>query len=121
MRIRKGDNVVIIAGDDASDVPHRVIEVVDGGKKLVVEGINRVHKHVKRGHPKSPQGGRLQLDMPIDASNAMLYCSSCNSKTRVGYRYGDDGSKQRFCRKCKATVGEPMSPPRTKYAKAKAK
>ncbi len=118
MRIHKGDSVVVVAGNDSGDVPRKVIEVIDGGAKLIVEGVNRVHKHVKRGHPKSPQGGRLQLDMPIDASNAMLFCPSCNRGVRVGYRYSAEGRKERFCRKCSATVGEPISPPRKIYAKS---
>lgn len=117
MRIHKGDSVVIVAGEDASDVPRNVVEVLDGGKKLVVESVNRVHKHVKRGHPKSPQGGRLVVEMPIDASNAMLYCSACNRAARVGHRYTAEGRKERFCRKCQAAVGEPISPPRKAYAK----
>jgi large subunit ribosomal protein L24 len=118
MRIRRGDNVVVIAGNDKGSVPRRVIQIKEGGKKLVVEGINRVQKHVKRGHPKSPQGGRLTIEMPIDASNVMLFCSSCNSKTRAGYKYEDDGKKLRVCRKCQAAIGAPMSPPRKRYAKA---
>ncbi len=121
MRIRKGDSVVVVAGDDRSDVPRRVVEVLDEGRKLVVEGVHRVHKHVKRGHPKSPQGGRLMLELPIDASNVMVYCTSCNSKTRAGARFTDEGRKVRYCRKCSAQIGEPLSPPRARYAKAAAK
>ena len=117
MRIHKGDNVVVVAGNDSSEVPRQVIEVIDGGEKLVVEGVNRVHKHVKRGHPKSPQGGRLVVEMPIDASNVMLYCGSCNKPSRVGYRYADDGRKERFCRRCKAIVGGSISPARKAHSK----
>lgn len=119
MRIHKGDSVVVITGDDSGEVPRKVVEVLDKGTKLVVEGVNRVFKHVKRGHPKSPQGGRLQLEMPIDASNVMLYCTACNKPTRVGHRYKDDGRKERFCRKCSASIGEPISPPKPRYAKSK--
>ena len=55
MKIKRGDQVVVISGVHASDAPHRVTEVVDGGEKLLVEGVNLVFRHVKRGHPKSPQ------------------------------------------------------------------
>ena len=119
MKIVKDDMVVIMAGDHKSSAPHtahRVIQVIDGGKKLVVEGVNRVFKHVRRGHPKSPQGGRLQLEMPINASNVMLYCSSCSKPVRVGFRYADDGSKERYCKSCSSAVST-ISPPKTKYAK----
>jgi large subunit ribosomal protein L24 len=113
MKIRKGDSVIVIRGDDMGAAPHRVVQVVDGGKKLLVEGVNRVFKHVRRGHPKSPQGGRLNLEMPIDTSNVMLYCGSCNKGTRVGMRRSKDGAKERFCRKCDASLGT-VSPAKVK-------
>ncbi len=115
MRIRRGDTVVVVAGDDASATPRRVIQVLDKGRKLMIEGVNRVHKHVKRGHPRSPQGGRLHLEMPIDSSNVMLYCDACNRGVRFGLRYTNDGSKERFCRKCSAAMGS-VSGPRPAYA-----
>ena len=105
MKIKKGDSVVVIAGDEKGPAVRKVISVVDGGQKLVVEGVNRAFKHVRRGHPKSPQGGRLQIELAIDASNVKLYCPSCNSPTRVGFRFTDDGAKERFCKKCSASLG----------------
>lgn len=117
MKIRRGDSVVICAGNDAGATPHRVIQVLDGGKKLVVEGVNRVFKHVRRGHPRSPQGGRLNLELPIDISNVKLYCDSCNTGVRVGFRYTDDGSKERYCKKCGTSLGS-VSGPRPNYAKS---
>ena len=118
MRIRRGDQVVITTGEDEGLTPRRVIQVLDGGRKLVVEGVNRVFKHVRRGHPKSPSGGRLNLEMPIDSSNVMLYCNSCSPPrgVRVGFHYTDDGSKERICRKCGASLGR-VSPPKSRHAK----
>ena len=105
MRIRRGDQVVVITGDEAGSTPHQVLQVLDRGKRLIVEGVNRVYKHVRRGHPKSPQGGRLELEMPIDASNCLVYCSACDRGVRVGFRYLDDGSKERCCRRCGGALG----------------
>ena len=105
MKIKKGDNVVIVTGDDKGSTPRKVISVIDGGKKLVVEGVNRAFKHVRRGHPKSPQGGRLQVELPIDASNVKLHCPACGAATRIGLRFADDGAKERFCKKCDASLG----------------
>lgn len=116
MKIRRGDSIVITTGDDAATTPRRVIQVLDGGRKLLVEGVNRVYKHVRRGHPRSQQGGRLNLEMPIDSSNVMFYCDSCGKGTRVGFRYGDDGSKERYCKSCGASAGT-ISPPKPRYAK----
>lgn len=118
MKIKRGDLVVVTAGDQKSDTPHRVTQVIDGGRKLVIEGINRVFKHVRRGHPKSPQGGRLSVELPMDASNVMFYCEGCKKPTRLGYRYAEDGRKERFCRhkECLAAAGT-LGPARPRYAK----
>jgi large subunit ribosomal protein L24 len=105
MKIKRGDKVVVISGDQASKTPHRVSQVLDGGQKLLIEGINRVLKHVKRGHPKSPQGGRLNLEMPIDTCKVMFYCDSCNKGVRVGFRFQPNGTKERFCKSCKTALG----------------
>lgn len=117
MKIRRGDMVVITTGNDSGITPHKVVQVVDDGNKLVIEGVNRVTKHVRRGHPKSPQGGHLQIEKPIASSNVQFYCSSCTKGAKLGYRYADDGSKERFCRKCKTTI-DTISPARPRYAKS---
>ncbi len=116
MRIKQGDMVVVASGDDAGSQPRKVLEVVEGGQRLVIEGVNRVYKHVKRGHPKSPQGGRLSIEKPIEASKVMFHCGSCNQGVRLGYRYTDEGRKERFCKKCGNSAGV-ISPVRKAYAK----
>jgi large subunit ribosomal protein L24 len=122
MRIRKGDMVKIITGKVAAaekpkDQPaRRVLQVLDGGEKVVIEGVNMVFKHVKRGHPKSPQGGRLRLEMPIHSSNVMFVCPSCSATAKLGMRYLADGSKERFCKKCDKSAGQ-ISPARKAHAK----
>lgn len=118
MRIKQGDQVVVTSGDDAGTQVRKVIEVLPGGRKVIVEGVNRVYKHVKRGHPKSPQGGRLSIEKPIDISKVQFFCPSCAKGVRVGYRYTDEGRKERFCRKCQASISV-ISPPRKSYATAK--
>ena len=107
--------VEVVVGDDADRAPKKVLQVVADGKKIVVEGVNRVYKHVRRGHPKSPQGGRLSREMPIDISNVLLYCNACGRGVRVGFKYTADGSKGRHCKKCQADLGV-VSPPRPRYA-----
>jgi large subunit ribosomal protein L24 len=115
MKIKRGDMVEVVVGDDASGSPKKVLQVVDEGRKVVVEGVNRVYKHVRRGHPKSPQGGRLSREMPIDISNVLLYCNACGRGVRVGFQYKPDGSKCRRCKKCQADLGT-VSPPKARYA-----
>jgi len=117
MKIKRNDTVVVVSGDDARpDTPHKVIQILKGGDKLVVEGVNRVLKHVKRGHPRSPQGGRLNLEMPIDCSNVMYYCGTCSKGTRLGYRFLDDGTKERFCKSCGESAGV-IGPAKKQHAK----
>jgi large subunit ribosomal protein L24 len=104
MRIRKGDMVVVSTGDDSSKAPRRVLRIVEGGERLVVEGVNRVYRHVRKGHPKSPQGGRLSVEMPIDASNVQVYCPKCNRGVRVSSKTDASGARYRGCRKCGAAL-----------------
>ena len=85
------------------------------GGRLVVEGVNRVFRHIRRSQ-KNPQGGRLSKEMPIDASNVLFVCSACGKATRLGAKAQADGSKVRFCRKCGAEHGVLRRP----RAKAKA-
>jgi large subunit ribosomal protein L24 len=110
VKIRRGDSVVVTTGNDKGTTPHKVVQILDGGRKLVIEGVNVVKKHVRRGHPKSPQGGRLDLEMPIDASNVRFYCSSCSKGTKLGLRFDANGQKERFCRKCGAAAGKVGAP-----------
>ncbi|MCG6154960.1 50S ribosomal protein L24 [Rubinisphaera margarita] len=118
MKIKKGDQVVVITGDDASSTPRQVLSVLVGGEKMLVQGVNQVYKHVKRGHPKSPSGGRLHMEMPIPSSNVMYYCESCSKPTRLGFKYDEQGAKERICKKCGASAGK-ISPPRDKHAASK--
>ena len=92
MHIRKGDVVQVVAGDQ-SGTRGAVLSVDRKNGKVVVEGIHKVYKHVKRGHPKSPQGGRLHMELAIDASNVMLICPQTNKPTRVAIKTNPDGSK----------------------------
>ena len=107
MHIRKEDQVEVITGDDKGSSSSRrfakVLRVLPEKNKIVVEGVNRVYKHVKPNR-RNPQGGRLSKEMPIAASNVLLFCQSCRRGVRVGHRYAADGHKERFCKKCKNTL-----------------
>jgi large subunit ribosomal protein L24 len=115
MKIKKNDLVVVISGEEKGATPRRVTQVLDGGNQVVVESVNLVYKHVRRGHPKSPQGGRLRLEMPMSAGKVMYYCDHCERGVRLGLRYTADGAKERYCKKCGKTVGQ-VSPARAGHA-----
>jgi len=118
MHIRKGDMVEVTIGDDAgntqSPTTGKVLRILAAKNKIVVEGINRVYKHLKPSR-RNPQGGRLSKEMAISVSNVLLYCPSCRRGVRIGRRYNSAGAKERYCKKCGAGLGA-LSKARPKYA-----
>jgi large subunit ribosomal protein L24 len=115
MKIRVGDMVKVIAGGDRNQTG-KVLTVNQKTNKIVVEGVNVVFKHVKPSR-RNPQGGRLEKEMPIPVSNVMVLCPKTNKPTRIGYRFLDDGSKERYARVSGAGMGL-LSGPKETYAKA---
>jgi large subunit ribosomal protein L24 len=113
MHIKKDDIVEVISGDDKG-TKAKVLRVDRGAAKLVVEGVNRVYKHVRRSQ-RNPQGGRLSKEMPLPISNVLLVCGKCNRGVRTGARFANDGAKERFCRKCGTGLGE-IAPARGAHA-----
>ena len=108
MLIKSGDVVEIRTGNDRgtrakvlSVLPARAPGGVD---RVVVEGVNRVYRHIKRSQ-KNPQGGRLSKELPIDASNTLFVCAACGKATRLGAKVSAAGEKIRVCRKCGAEHG----------------
>ena len=97
MYIRKDDTVVILAGDDKGK-RGKVLRVLRGDNKVVVEGINRAYRHLKPSRA-NPQGGRLSKEMAICATNVALIDPVKNVATRVGVRYAADGSKELYAKK----------------------
>ncbi len=119
MWIKTNDTVMVMAGEDRG-TRGKVLRIVrdksgTGKDRLVVEGVNRVYRHVRRSQ-RNPQGGRLSVEMPVPQSNVALLCASCGKPTRVGARFATDGSKERFCKKCGAAAGM-ISPPKRAPAK----
>jgi large subunit ribosomal protein L24 len=117
MLIRTGDSVEVIAGNDRGQ-KSRVIKVDRSTGKALVEGVNRVKKHIRRSQ-KYPQGGVLSKEMPVQLSNVQFYCQSCGRATRLGARFLADGSKERFCKKCGASAGQ-VAPAKAAHATAAA-
>jgi large subunit ribosomal protein L24 len=114
MHIRKGDIVEVMCGDDRG-TRGRVLSVDPKAGKVVVEGVNRVYKHMKRSQ-RNTQGGRLSREMPIQVANVQLIDPSSNRPTRVGIRYTADGRKELYAKKSGTTI-RVISPPRKAYAK----
>src|SRR4051794_4449006 len=96
MYIRKDDVVEILTGDDKG-TRGKVLRVLRAENKVVVEGVNRVYRHLKPSR-RNPQGGRLSKEMPVNASNVALIHPVSGRPTRVGVRYLPDGSKELFAK-----------------------
>lgn len=103
MHIKTNDIVEVLTGKDRGQ-KGKVLGVDRTAGKVIVEGVNRVYKHVRRSQ-KNPQGGRLSKEMPIPLSNVQLVCTKCGVASRTGARFLDDGSKERYCKKCGAGLG----------------
>jgi large subunit ribosomal protein L24 len=115
MFIRKDDIVVVITGDDKSPEPRKVLRVLPEKNKIVVEGVNRVYKHLKPS-ARNQQGGRLSKEMPIDVSNVLLYSPSARRGVRIGFRFTQAGQKERYCKVTGSSLGT-VGPAKPAYAK----
>jgi large subunit ribosomal protein L24 len=92
-RIRKGDEVVVLAGRDKGK-RGTVLRRVDD-EHLVVEGINRVKKHQRPNPMKGETGGIIDRDMPIHVSNVALFNPATQKGDRIGFKVLGDGRKVR--------------------------
>ena len=101
-RIRKGDEVVVIAGKDKGK-RGVVLSRVDA-RRITVEGINQVKKHVRPNPMKGVTGGIVDRTMPIDQSNVMLFNPTTSKGERVGFKI-IDGNKVRVFKSNGAQVG----------------
>ncbi|MFM8569994.1 MAG: 50S ribosomal protein L24 [Pirellula sp.] len=103
MLIKVSDLVQVIAGRDKG-LRGQVLSVDRENNRVVVEGVNRVFKHVKRSQ-RNPQGGRLLKEAPLDVSKVMLVCPKTDKPTRLGVRISADGSKERYSKKSGNSLG----------------
>ena len=101
--VRKGDMVVVIAGNDRGRTGE-VLRVDAAAGKVLVQGVNRVYRHLRPSR-RHPQGGRIQKEMPVSISNVLPVDPKTNRPTRVAFRVDQDGSKTRLAKRS----GEPLS------------
>lgn len=103
-RIRRNDIVRVIRGKDRGKVG-KVIRVLPDKKKVIVEKVNMVKRHV-RPSDANPQGGIIEKESPIFITNVMIMCDRCNKPVRVGYKITDGGEKFRYCKICEEVIEE---------------
>jgi large subunit ribosomal protein L24 len=96
MKLRTGDEVIVLTGKDKGR-RGEIIRVLPKQNKVIVDRINMVKRHTKPNN-KIMQGGIIDKDMPIDASNVAIICSKCGP-TRIGMKI-ENNQKVRVCCKC---------------------
>jgi large subunit ribosomal protein L24 len=102
LHVKKDDMVKVIAGKEKGKTG-KVTGIFPDKGRVVVENINMVKRHTRPSRTNA-QGGIVEKEAPLNASNVLLLCGSCNQATRTGMRILDDGSKVRFCKKCNEIV-----------------
>lgn len=97
-KIRKKDQVIVIAGRDKGKKGEVVTSLLNEDT-LVVKGVNLVKKSVKKSK-ENPSGGYVEVESSINKSNVLLFCPKCNKGVRVNVVVTDKGEKTRTCKKC---------------------
>ena len=103
-KIRTGDTVLVTNGRNKGQRGVVRVNVIESNR-VVVEGINIVKKHIKRGRAR--QAGIVEVEAPLHVSNVVLICPSCGQPSRVGVRANSDGANERYCKKCDAGIPRP--------------
>ena len=101
MKIRKGDNVKVLSGNDKGKTGE-VLEVIPGTEKIIVKGINVRKKHVK-ARKQGEESGIIPVECAIHSSKVNVVCPKCGKATRIGYEIEKD-QKVRVCKKCNAKI-----------------
>ena len=101
MRIKKGDTVQVLSGNDKGK-KGEVLEVMPKDSKVVVKGVNVRKKHIKPRR-QGEEGGIIPVECAIDSSKVNVVCSKCGKATKIGY-VEEKGEKVRVCKKCGAKL-----------------
>ena len=101
-KIKKNDIVYVLTGRDSGKTG-KVFHVFPKKGVALVEGINYIKKHARKSQD-NPQGGIVQKENPIHISNLALFCKTCNKPARLGSSSLADGTKSRFCKRCKEVI-----------------
>ncbi len=96
IKLKKGDEVIVLAGKDKGK-KGKIVKVIPDDRKVVVSDINKYKKHQKPGN--NEPGGIIEKDMPIHVSNVAFFDSSSNKGARIGYSINKDGKKTRINKK----------------------
>ena len=104
MRIKKNDTVRVISGNYRGR-EGKVLKVFPYDNRIIVEKVNLIKRHTRQAG-QGQQGGIIEKEAPINASNVILVCPKCNRPTRTDTARLADGRKVRRCKKCRETLSD---------------
>jgi large subunit ribosomal protein L24 len=105
VRIKKEDQVVVVAGKDRDlTKPRRVLQVMPRQERVLVEGVNMVKRHTRPNPQRNIKGGIVEREAPMHISNVMLWDPEAKRPTRVGTRTLEDGRTVRVARRSGAVL-----------------
>ncbi|MFH1768314.1 MAG: 50S ribosomal protein L24 [Candidatus Omnitrophota bacterium] len=102
LRVRRGDKVKVRAGKDKGK-SGKVLKVLTAKKRVIVEGVNLVKKHMRR-RSEAEQGGIKEVPASIHISNVNILCPNCNRDARFTTKILENKSKIRVCKRCEKTI-----------------
>lgn len=105
-KIKRDDQVVVIAGKDKGKTG-KVLKVDPETNRVIVEKVNFAKQFVRADRGKNVQGGVMEKEAGLDASNLMIYCEECGQGVRIRAKLLEDGSRLRVCSKCDAVLEKP--------------
>jgi len=98
VNFKKGDNVLVISGDDKGK-SGKIVSIFPRKMKVIIEGVNFLKKHNKPTQ-KVPQGGVIEKEGTLNISNIKLICNKCNKPTNIKRERTKEGKRVRVCKKC---------------------
>jgi large subunit ribosomal protein L24 len=102
MKLKKGDQIIVIKGKDKGR-KGKIEKVFPKKGQVLVPGINLYKKHARKQSEKKP-GGIIEIVVPLPVANVALFCPKCKKPTRIGYQIDQSGNKTRICRKCQTLI-----------------
>lgn len=104
MKIKKGDLVTVVHGDEKGKTG-RILKVVPEKNRIIIEKVGLVKRHL-RPNSQFPQGGIREIESSVNASNVMIVCPKCGQSTRIINKIMSKNEKSRICKKCKEVLDE---------------
>ena len=101
MKLKKGDNVIVLSGNDKGKTGE-ILEIIPSTQKVIVKGVNIRKKHVKP-RKAGEEGGIIPSEYPIHSSKVNVVCPKCGKASKIGYVI-EEGKKVRVCKKCGAKL-----------------